>query len=114
VTDLERLAKIIAHWAESLPLKQVYIFGSRVRGDHKANSDLDVAVEYADFPTEQEMANWQCENDTDFAKLKSALGVTLSLHPEPNDAAWPAIRAGAKTPVLVIGKVCCVMTRATP
>jgi predicted nucleotidyltransferase len=110
-SDLERLANILAEWATKLPIKRVYIFGSRVRRNETANSDLDVAIEF-DPPPEVDatMWNWNHENDTNFAELKRALGVPLSLHCDPEDSAWPAIRAGAKKPVLSIGKVLCVIT----
>jgi predicted nucleotidyltransferase len=108
--DLKRLAKIVAEWAEKLPLKKVYVFGSRVRGDATAGSDLDVAIEFEEFPLNEAMRNWQHQNETDFAELKKALDVPLSLHREPTDCAWPAIRAAATTPVLSVGKVLCVLT----
>jgi predicted nucleotidyltransferase len=111
-SSLERLANIIAEWAEPLPIERVYIFGSQVRGDNKPSSDLDVAIEYSPTPTNEEMQNWQHQNDTDFAWLKGALGIPLSLHVEHNDVVWSAIRNGAQTPVLSIGKVSCVMTPA--
>ena len=111
-SSLERLANIIAEWAESLPIERVYIFGSQVRGDNKPSSDLDVAIEFSPTPTNEEMQNWQHQNDTAFAWLKGALGIPLSLHVEHNDVVWSAIRNGAQTPVLSIGKVSCVMTPA--
>lgn len=34
------------NWAESKPfVKRLWVFGSRTRGDHKPDSDLDVAIE---------------------------------------------------------------------
>jgi predicted nucleotidyltransferase len=109
--DLKRQAKIVAEWAEKLPLKKVYIFGSRVRGDARADSDLDVAIEFEFLPTDNEaMWNWKHQNETDFAELKKALGVPLSLHRCEDDRAWPAIRDAAITPVLSVGKVVCVLT----
>jgi len=42
--------------------------------------------------------------------LKKALGVRLSLHQDQGDCVWPAIRDGAMTPVLSVGKVSCVIT----
>src|ERR1700737_4985676 len=56
-SSLERLANIIAEWAESLPIERVYIFGSQVRGDNKPSSDLDVAIEFSPTPTNEEMGN---------------------------------------------------------
>jgi predicted nucleotidyltransferase len=109
--DLERHAAIIAEWAETLPIKKVYIFGSRVRGDATAASDLDIALEFEPPESVNEtMWNWNHQNETDFADLKNALGVPLSLHTAVDDAAWPLIRAAANTPVLSVRKVVCVLT----
>ena len=37
---------MVSTWAKGKPLvKRVYLFGSRVRGDHGAKSDIDIAVE---------------------------------------------------------------------
>jgi predicted nucleotidyltransferase len=110
-SDLERQVRVIAEWAEELPLRKVYIFGSRVRGDATADSDLDVAIEFEPpQAVNKAMWNWQYQNDTDFADLKRELGVTLSLHSDPGDSAWAAIWAGAMKPVLSVGKVFCVIT----
>jgi Nucleotidyltransferase domain len=109
--DLKRQAKILAEWAEKLPLKKVYIFGSRVRGDATAASDLDVAIELEPPLTVNEaMWNWKHQEETEFAELKKALDIPLSLHRDEDDHAWPAIRAAATTPVLSVGKVVCVLT----
>ncbi len=44
--DIETVKNIIAKWADSEPLvTKAYIFGSRARGDHGEDSDLDVAIE---------------------------------------------------------------------
>lgn len=109
--DLERHAAIIAEWAGNLPIKKIYIFGSRVRGDATDASDLDIAIEFQPPESVDEtMLNWDHQNETDFADLKRALKVPLSLHIDPDDAAWPVIRAAANTPVLSVGKVVCVLT----
>lgn len=43
---LEEIALALAGWARTKPLvKRVFIFGSRARGDHRPDSDLDVAIE---------------------------------------------------------------------
>jgi predicted nucleotidyltransferase len=44
--QLPQVASLVSTWARGEPLvKRVYLFGSRVRGDHGLNSDLDIAVE---------------------------------------------------------------------
>lgn len=44
--DVETAKRILAEWARDKPLVgRLFIFGSRVRGEHHAHSDLDVAIE---------------------------------------------------------------------
>jgi len=44
--ELPEVAKVVSVWARGKPLvKRVYLFGSRVRGDHRPESDIDIAVE---------------------------------------------------------------------
>jgi predicted nucleotidyltransferase len=109
--ELERCARILAAWGEALPLKIIYIFGSRVRGDATETSDLDVALEFEPpSQIDKKMSNWNCENETDFAALKGELGIPLSLHADRQDAVWPSIRAAATNPAFSVGIVRCVIT----
>ena len=44
--EVSQVARVISTWARGKPLvKRVYMFGSRVRGDHRPASDIDIAVE---------------------------------------------------------------------
>ena len=44
--DIEDMEAAVARWASTQPLiRKAYLFGSRVRGTHRSDSDLDVAVE---------------------------------------------------------------------
>jgi predicted nucleotidyltransferase len=43
--ELQALAEILAEWINPAPgIPAVYLFGSRVRGDHRPNSDVDVRL----------------------------------------------------------------------
>jgi predicted nucleotidyltransferase len=65
--DAAALGQAIANWAARKPLiKRVFIFGSRVRGDNRADSDIDIAVELdaAEFQGTDEsggLATWMFE-----------------------------------------------------
>jgi predicted nucleotidyltransferase len=112
--DLLALARILADWIEPAPnLPAVYLYGSRVRGDHHPNSDVDVRVlpnEWRDLQ-EVDVEWWTNENATDFAALRARLPGPLHLPLDPWNAADAAIREGRKNPVLVLGRVVCVWTR---
>lgn len=44
--EVSEVAKVISAWAREKPLiKRIHLFGSRVRGDHRPDSDIDIAVE---------------------------------------------------------------------
>lgn len=111
-SDLKSLAHVIAQWADQRPaIQRVYIFGSRVRGDNRPDSDLDVAIEFAPTLTTEATWDWTQHSRVVGAELKAALGgIEPALHAQKDDGAWPAIREAAKDPVLTVGKVICCAT----
>src|ERR1700690_718740 len=108
---LASLANILADWLEPAPnIPAVYLFGSRVRGDHRPDSDVDVRLfinEWRDVKP-VDMDWWVKENETDFADLKRRLPGPLEIHREQWDDADQAIHQGRKNPVLVVRRVVCV------
>src|SRR5438105_638499 len=63
VMDLDNIAAALGRWASRHPqIKRVYLFGSRVRGDHHRDSDLDIAVELDENLDESGgLATWMIE-----------------------------------------------------
>ena len=112
--ELQRLASILADWICPAPgIQAVYLFGSRVRGDHRPDSDVDVRLYTNEWSLDEVTFRWWMEqNDTDFAALKVRLPGPLAIHREQSDDADSAIRAGIEKPVLTVGKVVCVWTPA--
>jgi predicted nucleotidyltransferase len=112
--ELQNLAEILARWVDHIEgIPAVYLFGSRVRGDHRQDSDVDVRLFVDKWkPTRETMLWWDEQNKTDFAELKSQLPGKLSIHRETHDEADKYL-IGAK-PVLVVGKVVCISTPPKP
>ncbi|WP_369690099.1 nucleotidyltransferase domain-containing protein [Pseudomonas luteola] len=54
------MAAAIAKWSSTQPLtRKAYLFGSRVRGTHRPDSDLDVAVKVFTLPADScPLATW--------------------------------------------------------
>ncbi len=111
-SDLSELAEIVAKWADEAPgIPAVYLFGSRVRGDHRPDSDVDIRLYFGQCVFDNETTAWWArQNDTEFAKFKSSLPGPLAIHRELGDAADEAIMAAKANPVLVVRKVVCVWT----
>lgn len=110
--ELTRLAEILDAWLRAAPtVPEIYLFGSRVRGDHRADSDVDVRLFVDQWQLDHsDMVWWLKENRTDFAALKERLPGPLAIHREKWDAADAAILEGKKEPALVVGRVVCVKT----
>jgi predicted nucleotidyltransferase len=106
--ELAALAEILAG------IPAAYLFGSRVRSDHRTDSDVDVRVFTNEWDGAETLRWWQTQNETDFAELKSRLPGVLSLHREAQDDADKSIRAGIKNPVLVVRRAVCVRTPRRP
>jgi predicted nucleotidyltransferase len=79
--QLEELAKAIADWAAGAPLiVSIFVFGSRVRGDHGPNDDVDISIDCGG--SSDEIAAWQTHNEkTGYAALKNVLPGPLKLAP---------------------------------
>jgi predicted nucleotidyltransferase len=113
--ELKVLADILAHWLEPAGGFTAYLFGSRVRGDHRPDSDVDVRIFLEECQPDEEGIRWWLEqNETDFAAVKALLPGPLAFHRNsPNDADHH-IRAGAKNPVMTIGRLVVVRTPPKP
>ena len=68
----EELRRIVEPIAESYGMKQVYLFGSRARGDNRPDSDYDFCVVTSDDCSLFELGGF-------FAELRDALGVEIDL-----------------------------------
>ena len=93
---MEEVKKILCKWAcENKVVRKVYMYGSRVKGDFKKSSDLDVAIEID--PEEGDtnvLATWICDKSKWEKELKLLLP-GYKVHLEWYDKnETPKVRAG--------------------
>jgi predicted nucleotidyltransferase len=69
--EVKQLARTLADWAADKSVT-VFLFGSRVRGDHRPDSDVDVFVQFGAM-SEGTAVWWTEQNSEDFAGLKARL-----------------------------------------
>jgi predicted nucleotidyltransferase len=69
--DLRQLARTLADWAADKSVT-VYLFGSRVRGDHRPDSDVDIFFQQGKA-TREAAVWWTVQNSEDFASLRARL-----------------------------------------
>jgi predicted nucleotidyltransferase len=80
----------IRNWAASIPeVSAVYLFGSRVKGTARPDSDLDVAIEFALDPTETHLV--VLDNQERWRHmLEAATGLDIDFEPMVGDS--PCLR----------------------
>lgn len=76
--DVNELVDILAAWANA-PGVTVYLFGSRVRGDHRPDSDVDIHVHWNEGINDNTARWWEDTNVRDFADLKQRLPGPLQI-----------------------------------
>ena len=119
--DLQNLAETVAQWADKFPgLPVVYLFGSRVRGDHRPDSDVDLCIFPDGLADDNETTRWWTrQNNCHFVGLKAKLraaGVRgrLAVHRDAFDGITAAISQGEAECVLTVRKVRCLLLPPKP
>ena len=88
--SLSELIRVVADWAGGCPgIKRVFLFGSRVRGDHRPDSDLDLAIEPSMHPSSTFVRRLIQSEATDFAALMKQCPVPV--HITVNERRWPLL-----------------------
>ncbi len=88
--DLIELATALADWVAPAPSFTIYLFGSRVRGDHGPNSDVDVVIDFGKAEAE-DLAWWMLVNDDMFKSINAKLPGPLKIL-ENNDPLSLSVR----------------------
>jgi predicted nucleotidyltransferase len=97
--EIEKVKSVLSAWAKPNPLIQrVFVFGSRVRSDHRPDSDLDVAIELDPKACEaidetRGFATWATENRRWAKELQKLLPFQLQLEYYEGEGS-PTIQAG--------------------
>ena len=71
--EVRDLAKIVADWSAPAPDFTFYLFGSRVRGDHRPDSDVDLHYKLPPNPTHEATIWWTAQNSANWTALRKAL-----------------------------------------
>ena len=108
--ELKALARILADWAEDVTAT-IYVHGSRVRGDHRPDSDVDIHVEWEGCIDTHSMSWWGRENDDCFKTINSRLPGPLHILDAPRDPAQLHNEVMAAPVVYQYRNVRCVFLR---
>ena len=106
--SLDSILLCLGMWADQRGyVDRVWVFGSRVRGDHREDSDLDILI---DYNTDHVGGPNDPPNDHD--ELEVEVGCTLHLPESTTLVPYESIRSAPV--VRKLGKVLCVMTPRVP
>ena len=113
--DLPALAEVLAGWVDTAPgVPTVYLFESRVRGDHRPSSDVDLCLFQSEWDGSDACHRWWSDQSiANYADLKAILPGLPRLHLDPGDAAHRWVREALAEPskvILRLRKCCCLWT----
>jgi hypothetical protein len=75
--ELRKVTAVLADWAEDAPSYTIYVFGSRVRGDHQPNSDLDIYL-WLSGKADYRTTRWHTDNEgDDFAAISKRISIRV-------------------------------------
>ncbi|WP_425333010.1 nucleotidyltransferase domain-containing protein [Cupriavidus pinatubonensis] len=99
----QQLGGIVAEWAAKYPfIGKVWLFGSRVRGNAHARSDLDVAVALCEAIDKPCMAACLFHNDIMSLTLQAMLPMTLDLQWYEGASSTPILHRALSNCSLVV------------
>lgn len=111
--DLYQIAATLADWSSDHPEMMIYFFGSRVRGDNRPDSDVDVVIDLPKLPSNDFVTWWFWVNQEDFASLNEMLPGRLQIT-ERDTGLARAVVAAASEPKHRDRNVSCVWLPPKP
>lgn len=103
---ISELAGILADWSHPHADVIIYLFGSRVRGDNRSDSDVDVLIDFEN-PSDSSTIWLTAMENEGYASLKAQLPGRLELLERKSQVA-PKVRQAAMNPVHRDRNVICV------
>ena len=108
-TELDQLVSILANWAGPATSATVYLYGSRVRGEHKPKSDVDIAIDFGSPPDDETVDWWSFNNSNEFKDINAKLPGALQVLEHDDTVFQSKVRSG---PIVHRrGNVVCVWLR---
>lgn len=95
--ELTKLARTLADWSYPFTEFAIYVFGSRVRGDHQQNSDVDIVVVFPQPLPNGFVDWWGNQNMEEFASINASLPGPLKIL-EYDDPLVPKVLEAGKSP----------------
>lgn len=111
--DLERAAAVLRAWAKTTPsVRHVYLYGSRISGESRSESDLDVAIDLDPQPSDRNpMATFSSQARQWGAQLKGRTPFELDIQIlDANNT--PQVRRGVESTGVLIYVRASITTRA--
>ena len=105
MTDIESsAADSIAQWAAENPeVRRVWVFGSRAKGTHRPDSDIDIAVELEPVgDSEETLTRWIAQSDLWESQLQSRVVAKIDLEWFDPDGSTPTVQAGLNVAKVLI------------
>lgn len=77
--ELDHLLSILLDWSAPAIGAEIYLFGSRVRGDYHATSDVDISIKWASPSPDKTTNWWTAQNAECFRSINAKLPGSLHL-----------------------------------
>ena len=77
--ELDHLLSILADLAAPATDVEIFLFGSRVRGDHQAGSDVDISIKWASLSNDRTADWWTAQNSDALVGINAKLPGPLHL-----------------------------------